>query len=291
MRGARAAVALFVAGLSTAIVAEPPKKTVPADAAKVIARINLFRAAAGLAAVEYDADLSAGCEAHSKYLVLNDDRVWNEPGFDFHDEVEKLPGFSVEGQNAGRSGVVYWKEPLPAVDWHWATLFHRVPFLSPQLKRVGVGGAPGTKWGAVSVIDVVSAVDSAVEWSADRVILFPADGQKGVPVALGRKEMPNPIPEDLDGDGGYPITVTFAPGVEVKDARASLKSAKNRSDVPFWFSSPDKPSDDRYQRNTICLIAKDPLSSGSAYQVTVEATVSGQAWKKSWAFSTAAEKK
>src|SRR5688500_7997578 len=99
---------LFVALAALLLTAEPPKR-VPPEAAKTVARINERRKIAGLKPVEFDAELSDGCEKHSKYLVLNDNRVWTEKGFDSHDEVEAYSGFTKEGRKAGKSGVISWQ--------------------------------------------------------------------------------------------------------------------------------------------------------------------------------------
>lgn len=283
----RIALWIGLVGLVGVAMAEPPKKVaVPPTAAKAIARINELRKIAGLDPVTYDAERSLGCVKHAKYLVLHDDRMWGENSLDAHNEEEGLAGYSAEGKKAGQSAVIAWREPISSIDDHFNGLFHRVPILNPQLRTVAVGDSEGTKWGHVSVIDVIGGIDSTAPWPKDQVVIFPVQGQRGVPTALAN-ELPNPIPEDSDGKGGYPITATFAPGVEVKGVKATLKNAKTNRAIEFWLSSPEKPADARYQRNTVCLIAESALSGGTAFSVTIEAVVDGEAWKRSWSFSTA----
>jgi hypothetical protein len=127
-------------------------------------------------------------------------------------------------------------------------------------------------------------VDRSVTWAPDRVLIWPVDKQKGVGLALGW-EMPSPVPLDTDGKSGYAITATFAPGVQVIAAKGTLKLA-NGKEVENWFSSPTKPAIAGRQVNTITIIAKDPLTANTTYQVTMEATVNEKPWTKSWSFTT-----
>jgi uncharacterized protein YkwD len=61
------------------------------------------------------------------------------------------------------------------------------------------------------------------------------------------------------------------------------------ADVPVWLTTPEKPVAEGYQRNTVCLAARQPLKPGTRYEVRVSATVNGEAWAKAWGFRTRAE--
>lgn len=172
-------------------------------------------------------------------------------------------------------------EPLAAIDGWMASLFHRVPILDPSLKQVGLGYAKGGKWGWVCLLDVISGRGGGGKTRGP--VLYPVAKQADVPLRFGG-EIPNPIPDDGDKQAGYPITVTFGDGVRVKDVVATLKEGNRPIEV--WLSTPEKPADARYQRNTICLIAKDPLKPRTAYTVTVQANAGGKPFAQTWTFST-----
>ena len=54
-------------------------------------------------------------------------------------------------------------------------------------------------------------------------MVYPTDKQKDVPLAFFDDELPDPAPERQGMQPvGYPITVTFQPGAEIKDARCRL---------------------------------------------------------------------
>jgi hypothetical protein len=247
--------------------------------AKVLARINACRKAAGLEPVAIDPALSRGCAAHAKYLVTNAGHA-SVRGLGAHDEDPKLPGYSEEGKKAAKASDIHFVEPVRAVDGWMASLFHRVPILDPGLRKVGIGYASGGTGGWVSVLDVISGRGGG---KSVPVVLYPADGQTGVPLAFGG-EIPNPIPDDKDGKAGYPVTASFAEGTPVKEVSASLKA--DGREVEVWLSTPEKPADERYQRNTVCLMARDVLKPETAYTVTVTGKVGGKAWTKTWSFTT-----
>jgi hypothetical protein len=250
-----------------------------APSAKALDRINAVRKAAGLEPVTLDAKLSAGCAAHAAYLVKNAKHP-SVQGLGAHNEDKSLPGYTPEGEKAGKSSDIHFVEPLAAVDGWMASLFHRVPLLHPHLKKVGIGSVAGGSWGHVTLVDVMSGREGG---KAAAPVLWPPDKAVDIPLAFGG-EIPDPIPDDKDRKAGYPITVSFVSGEPVKEATATLKA--DGKDVEFWISSPDKPADKRYQANTICLFAKDALKPGTTYSVTINAKVNGKAWTTSWSFTT-----
>jgi hypothetical protein len=61
-------------------------------------------------------------------------------------------------------------------------------------------------------------------------------------------------------------------------------------EIPCWFSSPELPANvgfAKYQGQTVCLIAKDPLAPSKTYHVHLQGKLDGKAWEKKWKFTTA----
>jgi uncharacterized protein YkwD len=124
------------------------------------------------------------------------------------------------------------------------------------------------------------------------VVVYPADGQAGVPRLFApAAELPNPAPHAKGSLVGYPVTVTFAPGTAVKEVAGALRDADGRA-LELWVSAPDRPANEDYsehQGDTVCLIAKAPLRPKARYTATVSARVDGRAWSHTWGFTTGDE--
>jgi hypothetical protein len=122
------------------------------------------------------------------------------------------------------------------------------------------------------------------------IVICPAQEEEDVPTTY-RDERPDPIPETKIKRGGYPITVTFSPYMEVKEAKAHLY-LNGIQEVECWTSSPEAPANKDYagsQQNTLCLIAKKPLERAARYAVEVEAILNGEKWGRKWCFNTKPE--
>jgi uncharacterized protein YkwD len=114
-------------------------------AERVLERVNTVRKKAGLAAVALDEKLSEGCLLHSRYLVTNADHPALK-GLGVHNEDPSLPNATPEGAKAARASVIAWSsDPVECVDGWINSLYHRVPLLAPELKRIGFGSLPDRK--------------------------------------------------------------------------------------------------------------------------------------------------
>lgn len=267
----------MIAGLLLALI-----QAADADAATVVERINIHRRAAGLDAVVLDPVLSKGCLAHAEYLVKNVDHPSTQ-GLGLHSEDAKLPGYTKDGERAGKASVIFLGLEGPAaVDGWMSSLLHRIPLMQSRLKKVGFGAARG---GPARVTVVLDATNGLGVGKDAPVVLVPADGQKDVPTAF-TAEIPDPIPDSPDKKAGFPVTAIFAEGALVKDVKASIKDGEG-NDVAIWLSTPEKPAAADYQRNTVGLIPQAPLKPGAAYTVAIAARVTGKAWLKTWTFTTA----
>jgi uncharacterized protein YkwD len=256
-------------------------------AAKAVDLVNAYRRQAGLAAVRLDAALSRGCSAHAAYVARNIDHPSTQ-GLGGHEERPDLPGFTEAGRRAGRAAVIAMgdHDPLLAVRGWMATLYHRLPLLQPGLRRVGFGmarSADGHGW--VTVLDVHSGKEPTAPKDG---ILYPADGQAGVPLAFSGPEYPDPIPESKDGRAGYPITATFPGREALVGVTGTLTDAAGR-EVPAWVSSPERPANPRYaghQGTTVGLIAREPLRPATTYHVHLTGRKGPGAWARAWSFKT-----
>ena len=254
-----------------------PAQDAPAqDATRpIVEKINAIRRLAGLQPVELDEGLSRACRLHAQYLVTNraDPKA---QGLGAHVERQELPGYTAEGAKAANTSDISWGADVAgAVDLWMAGLYHRIPFLRPNLKRIGLGYE-----GDVVVADVVSGVGG---FNLDS-IAYPADGQSNVPTEFG-VDMPDPLPKDAPRKAGYPITLLFPFVTKIAGVEAELTDSAGGK-VEFHLSDPERPATSFPQQSTICLIPIKPLAANTTYKVSIKANVDGWVVRKSWSFIT-----
>lgn len=246
-------------------------------AKSVLDQVNATRTAAGLKELALDTALSQACQAHAEYVARN---IGDNPELDVNDEDAKLPGHTAEGKRIARHAQVSAApfDPMWMVEGWFASFHYRFPLTDRSARKIAFGCARGPRdWHAVLLIA------DPVEASRD-VFIFPADGQKDVPLDYESGEKPDPIPESKDRRAGYPISVHFPADVRVRGATVELRKGKEQ--VPGWLSTPEKPVAEDYQHNTVCLIAKEPLEADTEYAVRASARFEGKVWEKTWTFRT-----
>ena len=244
------------------------------------ARVNEFRAAAGLPAVAVDATLSAGCAKHAEYLRLNRGSQATA-GLGAHKEQINLPGATPEGADCGKNADIFQgvENVDVAVDGFMAGIYHRRPLLDPGLSKIGVGIAKLPDGSQILVVRL-SAAPKAPGWP----IAYPADHEKDVPLEYGN-EIPDPVPGAAPA--GYPVTLQFPPFDKLTGVRAKLVDAKGHA-VPFFLSDPEHPATSFPQLGVVSIIPKARLAPGSKFTATVEATWNGQPVARTWSFTTLA---
>jgi uncharacterized protein YkwD len=117
-------------------------------AAAAVESLNAYRKTAGVSPVALDEKLSKACRLHARYLARNIDNPAVQ-GLGMHDEDLSLPGATAAGRRAGKASVISQEaDAAAAVDGWIATLFHRLPLLNPDLKKVGYACArpPDQSW-------------------------------------------------------------------------------------------------------------------------------------------------
>lgn len=129
--------------LTLAIGVAPAHAITPTDA---VSRINALRAQNSLPPLVEDALLSRECQAHARYMALNDGWDEEQP----HGETPGRPGYSEAGARAARQSVLAgpagWTDPHPWVE----SAAHVRLIMDPELQRTGYGEQDG--WACLQVI-------------------------------------------------------------------------------------------------------------------------------------------
>ncbi|HEX5053133.1 MAG TPA: CAP domain-containing protein [Planctomycetota bacterium] len=186
----------------------------------------------GLPPCELDAETSAACEAHSKYLTHHTDTHMKWP--EAHEEAPADPDFTPRGQRAGMSSVIVFVNALGGMDFArdsvdgWiGTPYHRFPLLEHNIKRFGYSFVYENGW-TVATLDMGSLEEPYDPNEAPKLICFPANDMEGVPRAFHGREFPNPLedqPEDQQDitKTGFPISVQFQRELAGQIAKCEIK--------------------------------------------------------------------
>ncbi|MBI2923976.1 MAG: CAP domain-containing protein [Planctomycetes bacterium] len=255
---------------------------------KAVDALNGYRKKCGLPPVVFSARLSAGAQRHTEYLRTNKDHP-STAGLGAHNEDSSLPGYTPEGEVAGKSSDIGFVPPVPSMINMLGTFYHRIPLLHPDLKKVGIGWtADETKEGfGWCVIDCMSAVAPEADPKLPRVVAYPPAGMAEVQRKFDN-EMPDPVPPGADRECGECVTITwFRAG---KPAGGTLEVRVNGEVVEGYLSTPEKPARADFSNGTsLCFIPKFPLPAKAKVEVTAKATVDGKPFSKKWEFTTGAQ--
>jgi len=262
----------------------PPGASAEQQAAAVY--VSGIRNAIGLNPINFNAALNQAAQAHSTYCST--DSTWC-PGW--HDEVPGHPGFTGAQfwdrcAAAGYTGSPTFEVMAPggspefAIDMWMATVYHRTPFVTPEIHEAGFGSGS-----SYTTMDFGCCGPS----DPGLVTNFPVHGQTGVPTSWNGNEGPAP-PAPPSGWPSGPVLSVIFPSVdglhitahEVFDAACTaLAHVAGGADI-----TPNPGFDGSFLRSTIVFYTNAPLQSGRTYTVNVEYTRGGTPGHRTFSFTT-----
>jgi uncharacterized protein YkwD len=234
----------------------------------VVGKINEIRKTAGLPDVKLDAEGSKRCQEQADAIVRRDD-----PG---QSKQRSEKEFTVSNEPNTSAKMIYMHAPSPTVqvDDLLGSLRRRSHLLDAPLRRIALGCTLDEGRGWVSVLSFLTGRGDT------EAVVFPADGQKRVPLQ-GRDR----LPDDPKSVTGYPITVWFRGQPIIRNARATLSEATGAK-VDVWLSTPDAPFEIGVPQTIIAIHPRRPMRPGHVYTVSILADVDGAEWRYSGHFST-----
>lgn len=280
-----------------------------------LARINYYRAMAGLDRVSQNSKMSDGDVKHARYMVKNYvDRT--DFGLDMHREDKHNQWYTAEGSVAGRTSDVIPPGTIEltdkqAIDVWVAGPFHRLPILNPFLKEAGFGSysEDGESAMALQLRKPSALEDSTAFKPAPRSYIIPAqhadeDQSSGivqravefppanatVPLAaFNSGEWPNPLAScpGYKAPTGIPITLQLGGPATPKIQSATLTTNQQQIES-CAFDASNYRGDDETQTETgravlesygtIVLIPRARLHSGTSYEVSIVADDKSYRW-------------
>ncbi|MHC4134891.1 MAG: CAP domain-containing protein [Planctomycetota bacterium] len=247
----------------------------------ILIQFNLWRMMNGLPAVTVDQELSIACTKHCEYMERN--------GFD-HREEEGKSGYTPEGAKAGRRSCLSEMNPWTSVVMFYSTFYHRLPLIDPATRAIGIG-----KSKRYSAMDGLTRREERA-WRYPIIIPAPNTFHHPTHFAL---EIPSPHPDDMKP--GFPITMTFRSGAitEVrarlwrKFSKAQRKQQKKgekqeEEEISVLVSWPGQPANPTRpdNRNSVCIIPREPLRPQGDYRVHVTYKLDGEPRDRRWVFRT-----
>ena len=262
-------------------VAEGAVQALPApDAAQRAAgdQVNAYRRHAGLAPLTLEARLCASASGHAGYVRERPDAGHlqrdGDPGFTGAQPGDRNAAFGYYGDSF--EGVDYGARTMTeAVRGLFEAPYHRRPFLQPGTTDLGVGRsgrATALEFGRTTV---------------EATVVYPADGQRNVPLAWDGIETPSPLwlHAGARAPVGFVITLfQYGPDdATVRVSEATLQADGGES-VPFYLNTSDR---DPSVHGGVFLIPKAPLKPHTTYRVSVTATTGGgRDISRTWRFTT-----
>lgn len=225
---------------------------------------NDYRERLGLPPFQVHPSLMLAAEEHANYLEENGLLShYQEPG------KPRFTGRTVE-ERAQRAGYFQGvaedisqqaeKDPAVAVDGLFDAPYHRIPLMFPHASDWGYG-----QKGLYHVVNV-----GIVPMEKFKVVHYPVDGEKGVPMQWQGNEIPDPLRlhAGVTWPVGYPIVIgAFGDRVkEVRLSQAVLRDGEGREQALYI----NTPETDEHLKQELILIPVKPLKPNMHYQVRVE---------------------
>ena len=254
------------------------------------ARLAHLRCVAGVGPLAGDARLDAAADAHAAYSILH--------GTVSHDEdaARALYTGATPGERLRAAGYTAraWGEVLSrtgpladeASEGLTAAIYHRLAMLVPQFDAAGVGLRHDGAGNMVAVADYAAA--SAVP-AAGRLIPYPVNGQRNVPVAFDSdREVPDPAPDA--GVVGYPVSLQADRGTTLRvDAFELVRAADGAAVAAVAHGrGPGAQADAWLDPADAFLLPHAPLAADTEYEARLSGWLDGTPIAHRWRFRTLA---
>jgi uncharacterized protein YkwD len=267
-----------------------PDPTSTPESIAALNEINKLRVAMGNPCATNDVLIAKAASSHCAYYITNNTSnpmCTSNP----HLEVSGCTGFTGmlpynrmmaagwKGNGGGAEVMYFVDDPKNAVATWANSVGHRVTMLDPATGALGYGNGMGC-----DTMDFGSAVRSPTS----TLVVYPYDGQTGLPTAFaGGRESPMPPAPASGWPSGSPITI-YAQKAMITEHVLTVDGDTTPIDH-VWLDSTSAvvaDADRAGYTNNPFLYANKPLTPNTKYHVKVSGTYAGGALAKEWTFMT-----
>lgn len=250
---------------------------------------NYRRAQLGLSTLTRNSRIDRAAQGHSDYQRLNNlvshEQTAGQPGFTGATLLDRLraAGYSLSGtyaageviSAAGNSSGFAQAEGLIAA------IYHRFVIFEPVFREIGAGAATASGNYTYFTADL-AVVNGYSGLGAGRLVSYPYDGQRGVPVNFfSDQEVPDPVPGQ--NEVGYPISV-HADG----DSALTVQSftVAPRGGNPLDTRLLSLAAGTSSSGSAAAIVPLTRLAGATTYEVRFSGSAGGVAVSRNWSFTT-----
>lgn len=277
-----------------------PSETSDMGQMQALERTNYWRTAAGLTAINLNAQLEQAAVAHSTFMAMNPSSCYSGA----HNEVQggctgftgASPGARIiaAGYRPAAAGeVINWNSSVnSSIDgWIW-TVYHRTPFQDPGYTEAGFGSVRGG--GRLNNTMDFARPSGASAGALTDVSVFPPPGTTYVPAAFqGNLEGPTPpVPRSTRAwPSGQVISLMFPSDAFTIESHhlydGSCTDVVHSTFIAAGATVADAAVDaNNHNRRFVFLYADRRLNANTQYTVEIRGTRDGAPWSRVWAFTT-----
>jgi hypothetical protein len=280
-----------VGGGADASACGPAPTGVSEKAASALSVVNGYRVPVGSGCISMAAGLNMSSLNHCNYYAMNSANKTCIA--DVHSEVMSCMGFTGVnlGQRARAAGytgqgasevMAFVDDPTRAIASWVNSVWHRIPILDPWTGDMGYGNA--------TRCDTIDFGRGTPKASNDTVVVYPYDGQTGLPTNFdGSREGPMPPAPASGWPSSSPITV-YARGIKITEHVITRDGDATPMEHVFLDSaSPLLDAGSRgFLTTSVFLYANQPFMPNTKYRVKVVGTRTGGTLNLEWTFTTGA---
>ena len=247
-------------------------------------RLAQYRKLLGVPEPVCSPPLMKAAQAHAEYLAARSQRGHLEDpptlGYTGRAPLDRATAMGFKGQMVTEA-VHGLTDALVAVDSLWNTLGQRPALADPGALSVGVGVARG-KTAAFVLLVGVAADQTAKPGPRSAAAVYPADAQRGLPLAWSGLEEPPVLPADLPRPLGPPVSLSTNLEDAAFDDPRLLDRLEQR--VPTTLVGPVTTPGG----TTLLLVPLAPLRPNETYRARVSLRAGETRRVVEWRFTTGA---